>query len=141
MRNYIEYNFIGQWIIDKARPDITRKFSSALPEEGLISQYIYQCNSQTPRYVSISIIIKLIDCFSFMYYFFSGESAFRCMMFGLAWAKNPMVKRIDSMNKNIPITLLYGSRTWVDNTAGQIVKEKRIDSYVKVQVSMIIDHL
>ncbi|KAF2899955.1 hypothetical protein ILUMI_06222 [Ignelater luminosus] len=102
----------GQWVIDKARPDITRKFSGVLSEEGLITQYIYQCNSQTP----------------------SGESAFHCMMSGFGWAKNPMVNRIDSMNKNIPITLLYGSRSWVDNTAGQIVKEKRIDSYVKLQI-------
>jgi hypothetical protein len=57
------------------------------------------------------------------------------MMSGFGWAKNPMVKRIDTMKKDIPITLLYGSRSWIDHSATDIIKNKRIDSYFKLQVS------
>lgn len=59
------------------------------------------------------------------------------MMAGFGWAKNPMIQRIDKIHQNIPITILYGSRSWVDESAGAIVKEKRTDSYVQVQVRHI----
>ncbi|KAK4884118.1 hypothetical protein RN001_000389 [Aquatica leii] len=102
----------GEWIINKVRPDIEKKFSSLITEDGLITQYLYQCNSQSP----------------------SGESAFHSMTAGFGWAKNPMVQRIDKLDKKIPITLLYGSRSWVDNSVGEIIKEKLCDSYVQLQV-------
>lgn len=38
----------GQWIVEKARPDITRKFASIVGDEETIPQYIHQCNAQTP---------------------------------------------------------------------------------------------
>ncbi|XP_035741155.1 (Lyso)-N-acylphosphatidylethanolamine lipase-like isoform X2 [Vespa mandarinia] len=103
----------GQWLIEKTRPDIVKKFSSFLKDDtGVISQYIHQCNAQTP----------------------SGESAFHAMMQGFGWAKNPIVKRMDKLNPEIPITLLYGSRSWVDNSAGEAIKQSRLSSYVNVQV-------
>ncbi|KAJ3648982.1 hypothetical protein Zmor_020746 [Zophobas morio] len=103
---------LGPWIINTLRSDITKKYAAALEQQELIPQYIYQCNSQTP----------------------SGESAFHAMMSGFGWAKNPMVKRIDQMRKDVPITLLYGSRSWIDHSATDIIKNKRIDSYFKLQV-------
>lgn len=104
----------GQWVIEKTRPDIIRKFSPILPPEdgGIITQYIYQCNSQSP----------------------TGESAFHAMMSGFGWAKFPMVKRIDKLREDIPITLIYGSKSWVDNSASDIIKAKRMNAYVNVQV-------
>lgn len=57
------------------------------------------------------------------------------MMSGYGWAKNPMVRRIHTLHESVPITLVYGSRSWVDNSAGEIIKEKRIGSYVKLQVN------
>ncbi|XP_018329714.1 protein ABHD4 [Agrilus planipennis] len=102
----------GQWLIDKMRPDITKKFSGVIKEEGVITQYLYQCNSQNP----------------------TGESAFHTMMAGFGWAKYPMVKRIGDLDLRVPITILYGSRSWIDNSAGQIIQEKRTDSYVRVRV-------
>lgn len=98
----------GEWVISKTRPDITKKFEPLLQDGTLISQYIYQCNAQTP----------------------SGESVFHAMMSGFGWAKHPMVNRIDKLDKDVPITLIYGSRSWVDNSAGEIIKEKRMMSYV-----------
>lgn len=66
--------------------------------------------------------------------FFSGESAFHAMMVKIGWAKNPMVKRIGTLHKDIPITLLYGSRTWVDHSATGILEGIRSNSYFKHQV-------
>ncbi|XP_011648272.1 protein ABHD4 isoform X3 [Pogonomyrmex barbatus] len=103
----------GQWLIEKTRPDIVKKFSPLLKDDtAIISQYIHQCNAQTP----------------------SGESAFHAMMQGFGWAKNPIVKRMDKLSDDIPITLLYGSRSWVDNSAGETIKQYKSSSYVNVQV-------
>lgn len=34
-------------------------------------------------------------------------------MFNFGWAKNPMIARIHTLHKDIPITILRGSRSWV----------------------------
>lgn len=68
--------------------------------------------------------------------FSSGESAFHAMMSGFGWAKYPMVNRMDSLRSDIPITLIYGGRSWVDNSAGEKIKELRsTSSYVNIIVS------
>lgn len=69
-----------------------------------------------------------------MYSIHRGESAFHAMMHGFGWAKNPVVKRMDKLSDDMPITLLYGSRSWVDNSAGETIKQYRSSSYVNVQV-------
>lgn len=69
-----------------------------------------------------------------LYSIHRGESAFHAMMQGFGWAKNPIVKRMDKLSENIPITLLYGSRSWVDNSAGETIKQYRPSLYVNVQV-------
>lgn len=103
----------GQWLIQKTRPDLVKKFSHVVPDdEQVISQYIFQCNIQNP----------------------TGESAFHAMMSGFGWAKNPMAPRMDNLHKDVPVTLLYGSRSWVDNTAGEEIRKRRAGSYVNVQV-------
>lgn len=44
----------GQWVVQKTRPDILRKFSEVVGEhspdngENVMAQYIYQCNAQSP---------------------------------------------------------------------------------------------
>lgn len=43
----------GQWVVEKTRPDIIRKFNELIKnEEGenIIAQYIHQCNTQSPTY-------------------------------------------------------------------------------------------
>lgn len=105
----------GQWVVEKTRPDIIRKFNEVIKnEEGenIIAQYIHQCNTQSP----------------------TGESAFHSMMTGLGWAKNPMLKRMHEIQDDKPITLLYGSRSWIDKSSWDILKESRPSSVVKVQV-------
>ncbi|XP_033326244.1 pummelig isoform X2 [Megalopta genalis] len=102
----------GQWLVEKARPDIAKKFVPILNDDtAVISQYIHQCNAQTP----------------------TGESAFHAMMQGFGWAKNPIIRRIGKLNPEIPITLLYGSRSWVDSSYWETLKQARSSSYINVQ--------
>jgi abhydrolase domain-containing protein 5 len=56
------------------------------------------------------------------------------MSVSFGWAKHPIVNRIGALREDIPITLLYGSRSWVENTPGEYIREKRQDSYANIQV-------
>lgn len=42
-------NISGQWLIETTRPDIVKKFAPLLKDDlSVISQYIHQCNAQSP---------------------------------------------------------------------------------------------
>lgn len=69
-----------------------------------------------------------------MILFYSGETAFHTMMYQIGWAKNPMEHRIDKLREDVPITVMYGSDSWIDKSTGEIIKEKRVHSYVNIQV-------
>lgn len=56
------------------------------------------------------------------------------MMTGIGWATNPMIKRIPELRKDIPITILRGSRSWVQESSLEAVKLSRISSYVNIRV-------
>lgn len=47
------------------------------------------------------------------------------MMVGLGWAKHPMLSRMDKLRPDIPITLLYGSRSWIQQENWSLLKETR----------------
>ncbi|CAK1584291.1 unnamed protein product [Parnassius mnemosyne] len=103
----------GRWLVRRTRPDLALKFAPRLPHaEQLIPDYIYKCNAQTP----------------------SGESAFHALMIGFGWAKNPMVHRVGQLDPKLPITVMYGSRSWVDNTTGELLCQNRPNSKTYVQV-------
>ena len=55
-------------------------------------------------------------------------------MAGFGWAKYPMIHRMDSLQKEVPITLIYGARSWVDRDPGFQIKYMRQQSFVDVQV-------
>lgn len=102
----------GQWVVQKTRPDIMRKFSAAVEDDtNLLPQYIHQCNAQTP----------------------SGESAFHTMMESFGWAKHPMINRIKDVRSDIPITFIYGSRSWIDSSSGERIKSQRGISMVDIK--------
>nr|CAH0110460.1 unnamed protein product [Daphnia galeata] len=104
---------LGPHIVRKARPDIFQKYAGMVedPEEA-ISQYIYHCNAQTP----------------------TGESCFHAMMASFGWAKYPMLHRIPALRSDIPLTFIYGARSWVDRQPGQLIKESRKESSVELHV-------
>lgn len=104
---------LGPKLLQKARPDLSRKFSGMVKDaEEVIPNYLYHCNAQNP----------------------TGESAFHSLMAGFGWAKYPMIQRMDSLRKGMPMTVIYGSRSWVDHDPGFQIKYMRKDSYVDVQV-------
>ncbi|KAK3086338.1 hypothetical protein FSP39_017047 [Pinctada imbricata] len=101
----------GPGLVKRFRPDLQNKFSHML-DDDTIFDYIYHCNAQTP----------------------SGESAFKTLNTSFGWAKNPMVNRIEQVDQRIPITFIYGSKSWVDNATGYQIKHVRSESFVDVAV-------
>ena len=101
----------GPRLVQRARPDIVRKFSGFIEEaESIIPPYIYHCNAQNP----------------------SGEGAFHAMMESFGWAKFPMINRISALKEDVPLTFIYGARSWVDQKTGHQLKDMRKDVSVFV---------
>lgn len=55
MISYTTAGSYGQWVVQKTRPDILRKFSEVVEQHNagdednnLMAQYIHQCNAQSP---------------------------------------------------------------------------------------------
>ncbi|XP_015921499.2 (Lyso)-N-acylphosphatidylethanolamine lipase [Parasteatoda tepidariorum] len=101
----------GPQLVSRLRPDLLHKFKScAEPEE--VSDYIYHCNAQYP----------------------SGETAFKAMSAPFGWAKRPMIKRISMLRQDVPISFIYGSRSWIDSKSGHHICDIRADSIVEVKL-------
>ena len=63
-----------------------------------------------PAIRTVSIIV-IISINKFVY--FSGETAFTNISQYLGYSKNPLINRIKDIDKNLPITVLYGKDSWV----------------------------
>ncbi|CAL4061306.1 unnamed protein product, partial [Meganyctiphanes norvegica] len=59
---------------------------------------------------------------------------FHSIMQGLLHAKHPIIDRMDDMPKEMPITFIYGERSWMERSSGYQIKEERFNSYVDVKV-------
>jgi hypothetical protein len=70
----------------------------------------------------------------FPFLFDSGEAAFKTMNTSFGWARRPMMHRITDIKQEVPVTFIYGSRSWVDSNTGYHAKYLRHESYVDVQV-------
>lgn len=104
---------LGPRLVQRARPDIFRKFSGVIEDaDSVVASYIYHCNAQNP----------------------TGESAFHAMMASFGWAKFPMLHRIPALKSSIPITFIYGARSWIDRFPGQTIKEMRNGSSVDIHI-------
>lgn len=90
-------------------------------DDNTVADYIYHLNVQTPRSVYIAAA-HLKNCTYFSQFchllcecilllLVSGEAAFKNMTLPDGWAKRPMLHRIDRLHPDIPITLIYGSRS------------------------------
>ncbi|KAM4735550.1 1-acylglycerol-3-phosphate O-acyltransferase ABHD5 [Anableps anableps] len=100
---------LGPTLVQTLRPDFKKKFSSMF-SDNTVPEYIYHLNVQSP----------------------SGETAFKSMTGSCGWAKRPMLQRLDQLHPDIPISIIYGSRSSVDcNSAGSI-KEMRTNSHVDI---------
>ncbi|XP_051989937.1 (Lyso)-N-acylphosphatidylethanolamine lipase-like [Xyrauchen texanus] len=93
---------LGPGLVNRFRPDFKRKFGD-LFDDDTMTQYLYHCNAQSP----------------------SGEVGFKAMSESLGWAKRPMVQRVNLLPPSMPITMLYGSLSWVDSSTGNQVAHIR----------------
>ncbi|XP_041757887.1 1-acylglycerol-3-phosphate O-acyltransferase ABHD5, partial [Coregonus clupeaformis] len=95
---------LGPMLIQTIRSDFKQKYSSVF-DDNTVSDYIYHLNAQTP----------------------SGETAFRNMTVPYGWAKRPMLDRIGQIRPDIPISIIYGSRSSIDSDSGYTVRKIRPD--------------
>ncbi|XP_041844759.1 1-acylglycerol-3-phosphate O-acyltransferase ABHD5 isoform X2 [Melanotaenia boesemani] len=100
---------LGPTLVQTFRPDFKRKFSSMFTD-NTVSEYIYHLNVQFP----------------------SGETAFKNMSGPCGWAKRPMLQRMDQLQPETPITIIYGSRSSIDSNVGDSIKEMIPQSLVDV---------
>ncbi|XP_029835955.2 (Lyso)-N-acylphosphatidylethanolamine lipase isoform X1 [Ixodes scapularis] len=102
----------GPLLVEKIRADIGKKYEHIVQDSEAVPRYIYHCNAQFP----------------------SGESAFKAMMTQYGWARHPMVNRIAELHVGVPMTFIYGSKSWVDKQPGIQVQQVREESEVDVEI-------
>ncbi|KAF4088144.1 hypothetical protein AMELA_G00079220 [Ameiurus melas] len=100
---------LGPGLVQIVRPDFKNKYS-AMFTDSTVPDYIYHLNVQNP----------------------SGETAFKNMTISYGWAKRPMLQRIGLIHCDIPITVIYGSRSSIDGHSGNSIKEMRPNSHVEL---------
>jgi hypothetical protein len=59
------------------------------------------------------------------------------MMVDLGWAKNPMHLRIESLDVDVPLTLIYGLKSWVDHYPAEEIAKRRHPAFVDFYVREI----
>jgi len=71
------------------------KFTHLFDDANVLSKYVYHCNAQYP----------------------AGEMAFGQMQIPFGWAKIPLVERVHQMDPYVPVSVIYGKKTWMDSDA------------------------
>ena len=49
----------------------------------------------------------------------SGEIAWDKMTHPFTWAKNPMLNRVNLLEGKLPVSFIFGKRTWMDTSVGE----------------------
>lgn len=97
---------LGPYLVSRFRPDLARKFGDDF------MTYVYHANAQNP----------------------SGENAYFHLQVPFAWARRPLLERIGTeLDPDIPLSLLYGMRSWMDCKSGEKVQELRPNSHVTIR--------
>lgn len=108
---------LGPRLVNKMRPDLQVKFTKHVKDVDAVPNYIYHCNAQNP----------------------SGEVAFKALHLELGYAKHPLIERISDLDRDIPITMIYGAQSWMDPTNGYRVQESRVNGGAPVAVELILN--
>ncbi|KAL5970207.1 Lyso N-acylphosphatidylethanolamine lipase [Taenia solium] len=92
------------------------RFDSLSPyDSSVVYNYIYHINVRNP----------------------TGEDAFKSISV-LGWAARPMLPRMQDLKADVPITFVYGGRSWLDFSSGLSTRDLRPNSYVDVMASHFI---
>lgn len=105
---------LGPVILRKCRPDIVEKYEHVVEKhDRTIAKYVYHCNTKKT----------------------TGELAFRYLLDVGAYPKNPMGDRLlEGLKEEIPVTIIFGTESWIDNSYGPIIKEGRpVNSYTRIE--------
>ncbi len=98
---------MGKSLLRRARGDITRKFAPLFGSDlaaEVVSDYIYHTNSLLPA---------------------TGEDAFRALSIPIAFARFPLEEKLHTLPDSMPVTFLYGDRTWMDPSPGYRIVDAR----------------
>ena len=103
----------GPLLLRKVRSDIVEKFKNVVEKhDKTIAKYVYHCNSQKN----------------------TGELAFKHLLEIGVFPKHPMCDRIHNLSDEVPMTVIFGEDSWLDNSYGPRLKEKRPESaYTRVE--------
>ncbi|CAJ0928723.1 unnamed protein product, partial [Mesorhabditis belari] len=99
----------GPSLVKKLRPDLSVRYKGTNPDD--IYNYIYHINAQPP----------------------TGETAFKSMTHTFGWAKRPMIRRFNGISENVPVTFIYGSKSWIDPQPAFEIQATR-NGYVDIQI-------
>jgi len=79
-----------RWDFKDRFPEISRK------DENAVFDYLFHCNAQKP----------------------TGELAFKVLNQNFGFAYRPMLSRIAGIRKTIPVTFIFGEKSWIDSHSG-----------------------
>ncbi|CRL00169.1 CLUMA_CG013444, isoform B [Clunio marinus] len=105
---------LGPVILRKGRPDIVEKYENVVDKhDRTIAKYVYHCNTKKT----------------------TGELAFRNLLDVGAYPKRPMLERLlNGLKENIPMTIIFGEESWIDNSFGPELKNGRsVESYTQIE--------
>ncbi|XP_076814591.1 (Lyso)-N-acylphosphatidylethanolamine lipase-like isoform X1 [Clavelina lepadiformis] len=104
----------GPWglnLIKRFRADFKNRFPEVTEnDENTVFEYIYHCNAGSP----------------------SGESAFKRMTEHIGYSYKPMLLRIGGLRRDVPVTFIYGARTWMDINCGHETQTLLPQNHVEV---------
>lgn len=105
---------LAPFFLRTTRKDIVGKFESIMPDrfKYAISEYIYHCNSMRT----------------------TGEFAFHRLLHNGPWPMNPIADRMKDLHSDIPLTFVYGAKSWLDSSYGTQIKDNRPNSYTHIEI-------
>ena len=56
------------------------------------------------------------------------------MTVSFGWAKFPMIHRISELDKSVPMTMIHGAESWIDDSSSYETQDLRSGSYVDIKV-------
>ena len=55
----------------------------------------------------------------------TGDKGFSMILAPFAFARRPMLQRVEGLDPQLPVTIIYGSKSWIDSATGGRVAAAR----------------